>query len=925
MQKAVAISTEQHFAYGLDTRIPERLFVGKGVVLHLKGWCYAASSELNLLEIRYGGRSLSVANHSWPRADIFTQECPWNDPSGNSLLSGFEVFLPFDTIDVEQDIAVTLHAVLKTGVIVEKKIASVRLMPGYGAVPTPVTWPAQGPRVAICMATYKPPLNLFKAQLASLQAQAHKNWVCIINDDYTEHEHYDRIRYLVKSDPRFIFFQNQTRQNFYLNFQECLSRVPVDADFVALCDQDDVWNPDKLEALLAAFKPLDQLVYSDARVVDETGRVRSETFWNTRRNNYTDLSTLMIANTITGAASMFRASLLADVLPLPVPVGPSFHDHWIGLVALYKGSINYVDRALYDYIQHAEGVIGHNYVKWPGLLTILKQVARVAPNISHMARTVTTLLKQAVEDYTFVQQKVMLARTLMLRNPNAETAKKAVMHRFSMFETSLLAPVQEKFAAVRSHRSTLNLEGMFLWAIIGMRLRNFVFRRKRRDLTRIQTAQPGRRLLDAVISTRAAPRVALPKVAKAEAQPVPYATPVLEAGGMRWIYRNISALTLDKSAAYPRRINLLLATINFDYIFGGYIGMFNLALRLKAEGYRVRIILHEETEWNLREWRQKIQKYPGVTTLFDEVEITSRFDRSIPIEVSPSDRFVATNCWAAHIAHHTAAQLEETRFLFMVQEYEPYFLPMNSISALFQQAYNFPQICLFSTALLQEFFHQNEIGIFARPGGEANACVFSNAIQKFHPTAALLSRQKRRLLFYARPEEHAARNMFELGMIALALLAKDPRVDLTSWSFFGVGSIGEAAVLELAPGVPLELVPKTSLEEYIKLMSTFDVGLSLMLTPHPSLVPLEMAAAGMWTVTNTFANKTVEALQEISTNLIGVEPTVPAIVDGLVTAMSRVDETEQRLAGAELTWPTDWKVAFPDDTVQRMREFLGQP
>jgi hypothetical protein len=108
-------------------------------------------------------------------------------------------------------------------------------------------------------------------------------------------------------------------------------------------------------------------------------------------------------------------------------------------------------------------------------------------------------------------------------------------------------------------------------------------------------------------------------------------------------------------------------------------------------------------------------------------------------------------------------------------------------------------------------------------------------------------------------------------------------------------------------------------------MPSFDVGLSLMLTPHPSLVPIEMASAGMWVVTNTMANKTTERLQAISTNLIGVQPTVGAIVDGLVEAMERVDEIDERLAGARVNWPSNWDDAFPAGTLQRIRTFMGDP
>jgi hypothetical protein len=86
-----------------------------------------------------------------------------------------------------------------------------------------------------------------------------------------------------------------------------------------------------------------------------------------------------------------------------------------------------------------------------------------------------------------------------------------------------------------------------------------------------------------------------------------------------------------------------------------------------------------------------------------------------------------------------------------------------------------------------------------------------------------------------------------------------------------------------------------------------------------------MASAGMWTVTNTLADKTSERLQAISANLIGVQPTVDGIVDGLVQAMSRVGEIDRRLAGARVDWPTDWDRAFPAETIGRIRAFLGDP
>ena len=91
----------------------------------------------------------------------------------------------------------------------------------------------------------------------------------------------------------------------------------------------------------------------------------------------------------------------------------------------------------------------------------------------------------------------------------------------------------------------------------------------------------------------------------------------------------------------------------------------------------------------------------------------------------------------------------------------------------------------------------------------------------------------------------------------------------------------------LGSGQQLTLVPRVSLAEYQMLLPRYDVGLALMLTPHPSLVPLEMAAAGLVTVTNTYANKTAETLRSLSSNVVPVAPNIEAIAAGIREAAGR--------------------------------------
>jgi O-antigen biosynthesis protein len=217
---------------------------------------------------------------------------------------------------------------------------------------------AEAPLVAIAMATFDPDPLLLERQLGSIRGQTHEDWVCLVSDDGSRPERLEHLRALTADDERFTVSVGGERLGFYANFERALRMVPPAADLVALADQDDRWYPEKLEVLTGALGDA-QLVYSDMRIVDESGQVLSDTFWQERRNNYTDLASLLLSNTVTGAASLFRRELLDLVLPFPEPVGDPFHDQWIASVALATGRIAYVDRPLYDYVQHGAGALGH--------------------------------------------------------------------------------------------------------------------------------------------------------------------------------------------------------------------------------------------------------------------------------------------------------------------------------------------------------------------------------------------------------------------------------------------------------------------------------------------------------------------------------------------------------------------------------------
>jgi glycosyltransferase involved in cell wall biosynthesis len=209
------------------------------------------------------------------------------------------------------------------------------------------------------MATHEPPHELFERQIASIKEQTYVRFVCIVCDDASSPEARARIVRASADDPRFVVLENDRRVGFYRNFERCLRAIPAEASFVALADQDDRWHPDKLATLLSAIDgTCARLAYSDMNIVTTDGRTLSTTYWVGRSNNRTSLSSLLLMNTVTGGAALVRRDAVEDALPFPAEIGRPFHDHWLACVALAGGEFAYVDRPLYDYVQHAENVAG---------------------------------------------------------------------------------------------------------------------------------------------------------------------------------------------------------------------------------------------------------------------------------------------------------------------------------------------------------------------------------------------------------------------------------------------------------------------------------------------------------------------------------------------------------------------------------------
>jgi glycosyltransferase involved in cell wall biosynthesis len=330
----------------LERALPATLPAGRASAVFCVGLCEHDERRVEQLRILVDGVPHRPSAFGMPR------------PDRGSAHGGFWGTVPIPAHAEPARVQIELEAGIERGGRERAPLGEVLIVGPEPPAALGAAADAPGPGlIAVCMATFEPDAELFEAQLGSLRSQDDRNWICLISDDCSAPEKFEVIERAVGSDQRFAISRSETRLGFYRNFERAIGLAPAGAELIALCDQDDRWHPDKLAVLRGALGEA-VLAYSDQRLVDAGGAVLRETLWRGRRNNYDSLTSMLVANTITGAATLFRRELLDVLLPFPDTPGYQFHDHWLAVAALAAGELSYVDRPLYDYVQHAGAVFG---------------------------------------------------------------------------------------------------------------------------------------------------------------------------------------------------------------------------------------------------------------------------------------------------------------------------------------------------------------------------------------------------------------------------------------------------------------------------------------------------------------------------------------------------------------------------------------
>lgn len=339
----------------------------------------------------------------------------------------------------------------------------------------------------------------------------------------------------------------------------------------------------------------------------------------------------------------------------------------------------------------------------------------------------------------------------------------------------------------------------------------------------------------------------------------------------------IRSLHFGMSEGCAKRLNLLVPSINPEDVFGGISTALKLFRRLAEDtGIPTRIIVldgevHEEGLADRFPGYEVVQMNALSGAMHQIVPAVSRHNKTIP--VMRGDWFLCTSWWSAYCVQEEMSRLlargDRLAFnpiLYLIQDYEPGFYSWSSRYALAESTYDSPHetIAVFNSKELKNHF--DSLGYDFKRSFVFDP--FLNDQLKRHLVSLGGKTGKRKqIMIYGRPDTD--RNAFSLVVEGLRRWV-DSYDGQASWDIVSAGQYH--APVYIGKGRYVPSVGKLSLDDYAHLLAESYAGISLMISPHPSYPPLEMASFGVKVVTNGYSGKDLSSFSENITSLSRVTP-----------------------------------------------------
>lgn len=222
------------------------------------------------------------------------------------------------------------------------------------------------PRIAILLATFEGEAFIDE-QIESLSAQQGLGRIdVIVSDDGSKDGTPERLTAWTKQWTRGSFeVVEGPRRGFAENFRSLIITTSIDADFVAYCDQDDVWDADKLAAAIRVLAPAGNepgLYLSRTRLIDAKGRPAG---YSPLFSRPPDFRNALVQSIGGGNTIVLNRAGFALVQESARRTGFVSHDWWSYIIVSGAGG-----RVIYDpiphigYRQHGGNLVGRNTGLW---------------------------------------------------------------------------------------------------------------------------------------------------------------------------------------------------------------------------------------------------------------------------------------------------------------------------------------------------------------------------------------------------------------------------------------------------------------------------------------------------------------------------------------------------------------------------------
>lgn len=198
-------------------------------------------------------------------------------------------------------------------------------------------------------------------QLESIISQTYQKWELIIINDHSTDGSEKMIRKFIENhnERKIIYVENEKNLGLSKNFEKGLQFTS--GQYIAVCDSDDVWFPDKLEKESDLLEKGNfGMVYSDLVVVDENLKTikksfikNSLSFFSNQKND--TFWELINDNHITAPTILFRSELKDKIIPFSKY---GLQDYWISILSSMCTKIGFLNQPTVYYRQHSENMVG---------------------------------------------------------------------------------------------------------------------------------------------------------------------------------------------------------------------------------------------------------------------------------------------------------------------------------------------------------------------------------------------------------------------------------------------------------------------------------------------------------------------------------------------------------------------------------------